>query len=314
MILEVEVSSTTEDFIKKAFSVHGDKYTYDKCVYVRARDKVIITCGVHGDFLQTPNGHLSGKGCSTCVGRGKSTKNIISEFVSVHDNRYDYSKVEYVNYATKVCIICEEHGEFWQNVANHLRGQGCPECGRVKLEESRQSNATRIKMSKVLQPEDHKIVPLTQGKFAKVSNEDFDKVKDINWYYDGRYAKSNVVGYMHRYILDVEVGKVGDHIDGDMLNNQRDNLRLATPAENSANSGPKKDSSTPYKGVTLHRAGGYLVKFTYKGECKLHRRVDTGEEAAMLYDTYALKYWGSFARLNFPELREYYRKELENLV
>ena len=58
--------STTEDFIRKAKKVHGNKYTYDKVVYKIAHTKVIIGCKRHGDFLQTPNRHLSGDGCPIC--------------------------------------------------------------------------------------------------------------------------------------------------------------------------------------------------------------------------------------------------------
>ena len=52
----------------------------------------------------------------------------------VHGNKYDYSKVEYVDVRTKVCIICPEHGEFWQTPHNHLVGQGCPYCKNSYLE------------------------------------------------------------------------------------------------------------------------------------------------------------------------------------
>ena len=46
----------------------------------------------------------------------------------VHGNKYDYSKVEYVNNGDKVCIICPEHGEFWQTKFDHTHGLGCPKC------------------------------------------------------------------------------------------------------------------------------------------------------------------------------------------
>lgn len=49
-----------------------------------------------------------------------------------HTEEYDYSKVNYIDYTTKVCIICKEHGEFWQRPDKHLRGQGCPKCGAEK--------------------------------------------------------------------------------------------------------------------------------------------------------------------------------------
>ena len=51
----------------------------------------------------------------------------------IHHNKYDYSKVEYVNSSTKVCIICPEHGEFWQTPNKHMSGIGCPKCGVEKV-------------------------------------------------------------------------------------------------------------------------------------------------------------------------------------
>lgn len=57
-----------------------------------------------------------------------------------HDVEYDYSKVNYVNYTTKVCIICKEHGEFWQRPDKHLIGQGCPKCGAKKCRKTMLKN------------------------------------------------------------------------------------------------------------------------------------------------------------------------------
>lgn len=60
----------------------------------------------------------------------KNRKEIfVSKANKKHGNKYDYTKVEYVNNSTKVCIICPEHGEFWMTPANHVYGQGCPKCG-----------------------------------------------------------------------------------------------------------------------------------------------------------------------------------------
>ncbi len=52
----------------------------------------------------------------------------IKKAKNVHGDKYDYSKVEYINSQTKVCIVCPEHGEFWQTPANHIRGNRCPMC------------------------------------------------------------------------------------------------------------------------------------------------------------------------------------------
>ena len=59
---------TTEEFIERAKTVHGDRYSYDKVMYVSAHKKVTITCSEHGEFSQVPATHLSGAGCRTCGG------------------------------------------------------------------------------------------------------------------------------------------------------------------------------------------------------------------------------------------------------
>lgn len=135
---------TTEEFIAKARIKHGDKFDYSKVKYINNHTKVCIVCPIHGDFWQMPMSHLVGKGCEQCRHIGvsrqflKSQEYIISKFRLIHGNRYDYSKVDYLNHKTKVCIICPIHGEFWQRPNNHIDGQGCPHCARDII-----SNANR---------------------------------------------------------------------------------------------------------------------------------------------------------------------------
>lgn len=120
---------TTEQFINKSNTIHGKKYEYGNCIYLRSIDKVSITCKLHGDFLQKPNGHLSGHGCPKCGGTDKlSTQSFINDSEKIHGNIYDYSKVNYINKHNKVSIICNIHGEFLQTPNNHLKNQGCPKC------------------------------------------------------------------------------------------------------------------------------------------------------------------------------------------
>ena len=121
---------TTEEFIKRARKVHGDRYDYSKVVYVNASTKVCIICPEHGEFWQIPNSHLMGHGCCECSGLGRITQeNFQEKAKKVHGDKYDYSKVEYIDSKTKVCIICPEHGEFWQTPKDHLSKRGCPKCG-----------------------------------------------------------------------------------------------------------------------------------------------------------------------------------------
>ena len=139
-LLHSKTTKTTEDFIKKAKIIHGDKYDYSKVEYINSTTNVCIICPEHGEFWQTPSNHLMQHGCPKCafiknkdVNRS-NVKNFIEKAKDVHGNRYDYSKVEYVNSKTKVCIICHKHGEFWQTPHLHLNGCGCPNCQQSRLE------------------------------------------------------------------------------------------------------------------------------------------------------------------------------------
>jgi len=131
---------TNFSFIKKAKDIHGNKYDYSKVSYLNSKRKVIIICPEHGEFEQTPSMHLNGQGCPKCAYVIKSneytkkTDVFIKESVVIHNNKYDYSKVSYLNSKRKVIIICPEHGEFEQTPSMHLNGQGCPICRESKGE------------------------------------------------------------------------------------------------------------------------------------------------------------------------------------
>lgn len=124
---------TLEEFIERANEIHNNKYDYSKSKYVNVKTKVCVICPIHGEFYITPNHHLSGIGCPKCSGRLKTNEEIISQFVNVHGNKYDYSKVEYKGSTIKVCIICPQHGEFLQRPSDHLSGYGCPRCRSLRM-------------------------------------------------------------------------------------------------------------------------------------------------------------------------------------
>ena len=131
----------TENFINKAKEIHGDKYDYSKVKYINSQIPVTIVCPTHGEFSMRPNDHLRGQGCPKCklLGLRKKFSMTKEEFInkakSIHGDKYDYSKVEYINNHTKVCIICPKHGEFWQRPDKHLQGRNCQKCNSSKLEE-----------------------------------------------------------------------------------------------------------------------------------------------------------------------------------
>jgi hypothetical protein len=153
----------TADFIRRARGVHGDRYDYSKAVYVAARSMITITCPVHGDFEQWPANHYIGHGCPECGGNKPLTlKKFIERARKLHAGRYEYSRVELLNVAHKVEIICPDHGLFLQRPASHLKGFGCGRCGRVKtakklshpherfLEDARRAHGDRYDYSQVV--------------------------------------------------------------------------------------------------------------------------------------------------------------------
>lgn len=128
------IKITTDDFIKNASIIHNKKYSYSKVNYNKSSEKVIITCNLHGDFNQTPNKHLQGKGCPKCgfISRCKLASSNTDEFINKailkHGDKYNYTDVNYKGRGTKVSIICKFHGIFNQTPHNHLAGNGCPTC------------------------------------------------------------------------------------------------------------------------------------------------------------------------------------------
>lgn len=125
---------TTAEFIRRAKLLHKDKYDYSKTEYVNYKTPVCIICPVHGEFWQIPSNHLMGRGCIKCGGKCRlDNEAFIERARKVHHNKYDYSRVEYTNNSTKICIVCPVHGEFWQIPNDHLRGEGCPKCANSKL-------------------------------------------------------------------------------------------------------------------------------------------------------------------------------------
>jgi len=135
-------SMTTAEFITKANQKHNNKYSYGNTIYTRSNKVLKINCPIHGEFKQQANSHLQGTGCPDCgklknlSSNTKDLSEFIKEAKKIHLNKYDYSKVQYINTHSKVCIICniEGHGEFRQEPNSHLRGSGCPRCnGKIRL-------------------------------------------------------------------------------------------------------------------------------------------------------------------------------------
>ena len=131
------ITHKNELFISKAIKIHKDRYDYSKVNYVDSKTKILIICKIHGEFYQTPCNHLSNYNCQKCAKNFKlDTIGFIEKAKTIHNNKYDYSKVNYINTDSPIIIICKEHGDFVQIPDFHInRKCGCPKCSNnVKLE------------------------------------------------------------------------------------------------------------------------------------------------------------------------------------
>lgn len=162
-----------------------------------------------------------------------------------------------------------------------------------------------------------KICSKTYGiKYVLVDNEDYELVSGYKWNLDkvcdnkfyaihslnkgrdetGKFRYTSFK--MHRLIMGFPNAKI-DHADNDGLNNQRNNIRLATNSQNGANACIPINSKTGYKGVTFRKdVGRYAARIRVNGVCICYGHHSTAKEAAKKYNEVAVKHFGEFAKLN----------------
>ena len=144
---------TLNEFINRSQRIFGDRYDYSSVEYINNSTKVkIYDKELSEYFFMTPANHLKGQDnpsrktekLRTRFSMGKDE--FIKKAKGVHGDKYDYSKVVYERSNKKICIVCPEHGEFWQKPSTHLNGCGCPECFKKRqsllLSEKNKKNFT----------------------------------------------------------------------------------------------------------------------------------------------------------------------------
>lgn len=119
--------------------------------------------------------------------------------------------------------------------------------------------------------------------------------------YAGRTVQKKVV-FMHRIILarflgrELTSGEICDHINGDILDNRRSNLRLATIRQNAQNQSVRTDNTSGYKGVSQQHNGRWRATICINGKNKHLGYFATAEEASKAYGNAAQQHFGEFAR------------------
>ena len=146
-----------------------------------------------------------------------------------------------------------------------------------------------------------------------VDTEDQHLVMQTDWhrttqgYLRGWWSKPAVQVRLHRLIAGAGDGLMVDHINGDILDNRRSNLRICTNKQNQRNQRLRQNNSTGFKGVCVSRWGGASRRYiagirVNKRQIQLGRFA-SAEEAARAYDRAALEHFGEFAWIKFPQER-----------
>ena len=156
-----------------------------------------------------------------------------------------------------------------------------------------------------------KEIKITKGYVTQVSDEDYDELKKYKWFADVRpctvYARrtksineeNQKKIFIHRQILKVKLGEYTDHIDGNGLNNTRENLRIVTSCQNNRNRKKIPGRSSKYKGVSFEKDRNKWRSIIINNYQKIDLgRFDNEVDAAKAYNKAAIELFGEFARLN----------------
>ena len=293
---------TTEEFVRRARLVHGDKYDYSPTVYVKWKESVLMVCPIHGEFEQTPANHLRGCGCRKCgmIKRDAKNRRTIDEFIAkailVHGNKFDYSLIkEYVNSKTDVSIKCNTCGHVFQCTPNeHLRGRGCKKCKWTKQSE-RQKGNPNLGARKLLFGVARVDVPYVVGKtpayihwtnvLVRCCDESYKEKKPTykdcticeEWKLFSNFKKWFDENYVEGYALDKDILVKGNKVYSpytccfvpmglNSLLTKRDNHRGDYPI-----------------GVLKPKRGRFIAEFTKNKKRCIVGRYDTPEEAFYAY-------------------------------
>lgn len=173
----------------------------------------------------------------------------------------------------------------------------------------------RVVETKQARPEARIVAVVINRHTVKVDEEVWEKVKDWTWHVipQSRHCrKFRVRGYpkgggskrqyLHRIVLDVEDPKVEiDHINGDTLDNRRENLRVVVRTHNQRNRGKNANNTSGYKGVGFDkRRNTWHARVQVLWQSRSANGFDSAEEAAAAYDTLSLAFFGEEGVLNFP--------------
>lgn len=162
-------NKTTDEIIHEIKLTHGDRFLYDRLVYVNCNTKVLVGCKIHGYFEKWPNDLKNGSGCPLCSGSKVIPEEFLKEMITKHTN-FDFSKFVYTSAAAKSTVICSIHGEFLQTPSGLKSAKpnyGCAKCGL------QHQLTALIASGKIRDPSDIPEYEKYRREVWKISNQQF---------------------------------------------------------------------------------------------------------------------------------------------
>lgn len=148
------------------------------------------------------------------------------------------------------------------------------------------------------------------GRQILVDDTDYETIAQFRWYTNPHkglcYAFNSNGDSVHGLIMqpNTKTGEMVDHIDGNGLNNKRDNLRICTCHQNILNSKSKENATSKFKGVKYNnRLKKWIARISYNYQSYLIGEYDTENEAALAYNQKAIELHKGFARLNIIKVK-----------
>lgn len=152
-----------------------------------------------------------------------------------------------------------------------------------------------------------KFIKYGLGRYAIVDAKDFERLSVYTW---GKHSQGYAIRcrpngkgrklFMHRDVLPPAPGQQTDHIDGDVSDNRKENLRLCNNKQNSQNRKLQRNNTSGFKGVS--RQGNKWRASIYPNDLHINLgSFGSKEAAARAYDAAAKKYYGDYAKLNFND-------------